>query len=102
MRKPNLPFFYARLIWVENEAPKGSKIESFWLEGLYQFQYIWDVKSESDIIFQVHPIWEAKIGPPKRGVNLQKFEIIFIAFSIFLGMPNLNLPLFFMSDPFGG
>jgi len=25
--------FHVHLIWVQNEAPKGGKTESFWLEG---------------------------------------------------------------------
>ena len=29
--------FHIRLIWVQHEAPKGGKIESFWFEGLHQF-----------------------------------------------------------------
>jgi len=46
--------FHVRLIWVQNEAPKGGKIESFWLEGLHQFQYFRGCL-ESAIIFHIIP-----------------------------------------------
>ena len=70
---------------------------------IYQFQYFWGCPIQIGLYFPCSNYLGAKTGP-KRGMEFEvsAIEIIHISISIFLGMPNLNLPLFFISDPSGG
>ena len=72
--------------------------------SIYWFQYFWGYRIWICHYFSCPTYLEAKIGP-QMGDEIQSFRskyVIHISISIFLGMPNLNLPLFFMSDPSGG
>jgi len=46
--------FHVRLIWVQNEAPKGDKLKVFGWKVYINSNTFVDVKLESTIIFQVH------------------------------------------------
>ena len=52
--------FHVRLIWVQNEAPKGGKNEGFWLEGLHQFQYFWGCQIGIRYYFSILPFLRPK------------------------------------------
>ena len=105
----NLPLFFISdpLGGLKLGSKRGVKFKVFdWNNSYIDFNIFGDAESEPAIIFHVQPMWGLKLGP-KWGLNSKfstKFsiEIIYISISIILGMPNLNLPLFFMSDPSGG
>jgi len=66
--------FHVRLIWVQNEAPKGGKIERFWLEGLHQFSYCWGCQIEIRHYFSSPPFLRPKWGS-KKTIKCKVFDL---------------------------
>ena len=66
--------FHIRLIWVQNEALERSKIVSFWLEGLYQFQYFWGCQIGIHYYFSSPPFLRPKWGSRKT-IKCKVFDL---------------------------
>ena len=57
--------FHVRLIWVQNEVPKGGKIESFWLEGINFNNLLLGVSNRNPLLFFKSALSKANIGLEK-------------------------------------